>query len=163
MAFGLGLIVQRWRRARTDASARAVAAERTRAVLAERAAVAERLRVARDLHDVVAHALSLIAVQAGVARYCDAATTDPQAAQVALAAAEEASRTALHDLRRMLLALDSGEEEGPASLRPSPGLSDLDTLVAADLGTGTVAFDVDPAAGGGFRVEVRLRQAGAAA
>ena len=146
VAFGLGLIAQRWRRARADALARAVAAERTRAILAERAAVAERLRVARDLHDVVAHALSLIAVQAGVARYCDAATTDPQAAQVALAAAEEASRTALHDLRRMLLALDSRQDEGPASLRPSPGLSDLDTLVAAAPRTGTVAFDVDPAA-----------------
>src|SRR6266511_2668005 len=100
VAWVVGLVMRRWRRDREAAMARAVAAERARAVAAQRAVFAERLHFARDLHDVVSHTLSVIAVQAGVARYQFADPTSPVGA--ALTAIEQASRTALDDLRRML-------------------------------------------------------------
>ena len=106
--------------------------ERTRMLEREReerdraAVAAERLRIARELHDVVAHSMSVIAVQAGVGRHVIDA--DVGAARDALGVIEETSRGALAEMRRMLGVLRQGDEA--AALRPMPGLADIPTLVA---------------------------------
>ncbi len=87
----------------------------------------ERLRIARELHDVVAHSMSVIAVQSGVGAHV--AATQPEEARKALAAIEATSRTALNELRRLLGVLrEEGEPQG--SLVPVPGLAGLDALLA---------------------------------
>ncbi|MDT0200523.1 sensor histidine kinase [Nocardioides sp. AE5] len=88
------------------------------------AAQDERARIAREMHDVVAHGLSVIVVQADGARY--AAAKDPAVATDALATIAETGRDALTEMRRMLGLLRS-EESGTA---PQPGLADLAHLVA---------------------------------
>jgi signal transduction histidine kinase len=111
--------------------------ERARAEQARRAVAEERLRLARELHDVVAHSISVIAVQSGVGAHV--ATTQPEEAAKALATIEATSRAARIELRRLLGVLrQEGEPEG--SLAPVPGLADLDALLAelakAGLGCG---------------------------
>jgi signal transduction histidine kinase len=101
--------------------------------LARRAVVEERLRIARELHDVVAHALSVIAVQAGAGRMVG--EDSPSTAREALASIETASRSALGEMRRLLMVLRSDEGE-VEPLVPSPGLSELEGLVAATVRSG---------------------------
>jgi signal transduction histidine kinase len=123
------------RRAYTARLERTAALERARAESARRAVIEERLRLARELHDVVAHSISVIAVQSGVGAHV--ANTQPEEAAKALAAIEATSRAALTELRRLLGVLrEEGEPQG--SLAPVPGLADLDALVAevAKVGVG---------------------------
>jgi signal transduction histidine kinase len=105
---------------------RAERAEREREERARVAALEERARIARELHDVVAHTVSVMAVQAGAARkVLDGGESDE--ARRALASIEEASREAMAELRRLLGVLrepDEGAERGP-----QPGLERLDHLV----------------------------------
>ena len=94
-----------------------------------RAVQAERLRIARELHDMVAHSIAVIAVQAGVGRRV--IDTQPAEARNTLANIEETSRDTAAALRRMLGTLrrtDAGS--GAAPRDPAPGLADLDDLVA---------------------------------
>jgi signal transduction histidine kinase len=115
------------RRAYTARVERTAELERARAEQARRAVAEERLRLARELHDVVAHSISVIAVQSGVGAHI--AKTQPEEAAKALAAIEATSRAALTELRRLLGVLrQEGEPEG--SLAPVPGLADLDGLLA---------------------------------
>jgi signal transduction histidine kinase len=107
--------------------------ERARAELARRAVVEERLRLARELHDVVAHAMSVIAVQSGVGAHV--ADTQPEEAAKALAAIEATSRAALEELRRLLGVLRQ-EDEPQGDLAPVPGLADLEGLLAEVAKTG---------------------------
>ncbi len=100
--------------------------EREREDRARAAVAAERLRIARELHDIVAHSMSVVAVQAGVGRHV--IDTDVAAAGQALAVIETTSREALVDLRRMLGVLRRGDEV--AATRPMPGLTDIPGLVA---------------------------------
>ncbi|MGW4409482.1 sensor histidine kinase [Nonomuraea sp. NPDC004702] len=86
-------------------------------------AVAERLRIARELHDVIGHSLSTIAVQAGVAGHVGGAEEMSRT----LASIEETSRSALRETRQLLGVL---REDDAAELAPAPGLADLDALVA---------------------------------
>ena len=102
--------------------------ERARLELADRAVAEERLRIARELHDVVSHTMSVVAVHAGTGRMV--AQDDPAAARVALATIETTTRSALLELRRMLGVLRGSAGEEPGMLTPAPGLGDLDTLVA---------------------------------
>ncbi|WP_346539262.1 sensor histidine kinase [Micromonospora sp. DPT] len=103
-------------------------AEALRSHAAAEAVTAERLRIARELHDMVAHSIGVIAIQAGVgARVID---TQPAQARAALATIEATSRDTLAGLRRTLGALRRPDAES-ASLDPTPGLDDLDRLVAA--------------------------------
>ncbi|MEY9931786.1 signal transduction histidine kinase [Catenulispora sp. GP43] len=92
---------------------------------AGREAAEERMRIARELHDVVAHSMSLITVQAGYGRLV--AGSEPEEAAAALATIEDAGRAALTEMRRLLGVL---REENPeaASLAPAPGLAALPTL-----------------------------------
>jgi signal transduction histidine kinase len=115
------------RRAYTARLERTAELERTRAEQARQAVAEERLRLARELHDVVAHSISVIAVQSGVGAHV--AKTQPEEAAKALAAIEATSRAALTELRRLLGVLrQEGEPQG--SLAPVPGLADLDGLLA---------------------------------
>jgi signal transduction histidine kinase len=95
--------------------------------LAERAVAAERLHIARELHDVVAHSISVIAVKAGVANHVLAAR--PEEAADALRVIEGASREALTELRHLLGAL-RGDGSDPAELGPAPGMAGLPALAA---------------------------------
>jgi signal transduction histidine kinase len=86
----------------------------------------ERLRIARELHDVVAHSMSVIAVQAGFGEYV--IDSNPADARAALAAIQATSREALAELRRMLGMLRQ-QETGAVPLAPEPRLADLDRLI----------------------------------
>jgi signal transduction histidine kinase len=101
--------------------------EQAREELARRAVTKERLRLARELHDVVAHAMSVIAVQSGVGAHV--ASTQPEEAAKALSAIEATSRAALEELRRLLGVLRQ-DSEPQGDLTPVPGLADLDSLLA---------------------------------
>lgn len=102
------------------------AAQRQRETVerAQRSVAEERLRIARELHDVVAHSLSVIAVQSGVGRHV--IDDNPAEAKRALGAVEATSRSALQELRRLLGILRSDGDE--ASLAPAPGLAGLEQL-----------------------------------
>ncbi|MFJ5266305.1 sensor histidine kinase [Streptomyces sp. NPDC088387] len=123
-AWGAGFTVRR-RRA-------GVAREQRRR--SEQALTEERLRIARELHDIVSHNLSLIAVKAGVAGHV--AEADPGEARAALKVIEETSRSALADMRRTLGVLRTEgalRTEGVLSMEgaplgPAPGLDRLDAL-----------------------------------
>jgi signal transduction histidine kinase len=116
-------------------------AELRRTQAAAQAAVAERLRIARELHDVVAHSIGIIAIQAGAGRRVF--DTRPGEARDALAAIEATSRETLSGLRRMVTGLrraELGPEQAP--LGPAPGLADVDRLAAMTLDAG-VKVDVE--------------------
>jgi signal transduction histidine kinase len=101
--------------------------EQAREELARRAVADERLRLARELHDVVAHAISVIAVQSGDG--AQVAASRPEVVGKALAAIEATSRSALIELRRLLGVLRQ-DGEPQASLTPAPGLANLEGLLA---------------------------------
>jgi signal transduction histidine kinase len=107
----------------------------------ERQAVAEeRLRIARELHDVVAHSMSLITVKAAVANHV--VGQHPEEARDALRVIEAASRDGLAELRRMLGVLRS-EDEPTGDLTPAPAVGDLAGLVERATGAGvTMSLDV---------------------
>ena len=115
-----------WTGGRAVHERRAFAARWARQLTA-RAVADERLRIARELHDVVAHSIGVIAVKAGVANHVLAVR--PQEAGEALKVIETASRAALAEMRHLLGALRSGTVDEVVDLRPAPGLSDVDELV----------------------------------
>jgi signal transduction histidine kinase len=88
------------------------------------AAFRERARIARELHDVIAHSVSVMVVQAGAAR--TVMDRDVDQAERSLRTVERAGREALTEIRRLLGMLDSD----PRALTPQPGLADLEELVA---------------------------------
>jgi signal transduction histidine kinase len=115
---------------------------RMSAQAADQAVIAERLRLARELHDMVAHSVGIIALQAGAA--ARVADTQPTRAREAMLAVEATGRETLAGLRRMLGALRAagpGQEDGAAPLRPAPGLADVERLAAETTAAG-VRVDV---------------------
>jgi signal transduction histidine kinase len=105
------------------AEARAAQAERERASAARIAVAEERARVARELHDVVAHAVSVMVLQVGAVRHRLADAND----RTALEAVEEAGRTALTEMRRLLGAMR--RDGDGVQLGPQPGLGELGPLL----------------------------------
>jgi signal transduction histidine kinase len=122
---------------------------------ANSAVAEERLRIARELHDVVAHSMSVIAVQAGYGQYVIDAS--PTGAREALGAIQATSRDALEEMRRMLgvlrqqdgmsgpaglapvlggVAAGRGAQPAQAPLAPAPGLAGLDRLIERTRGAG---------------------------
>jgi signal transduction histidine kinase len=100
---------------------------------ASRAVMTERLRIARELHDMVAHSIGIIAIQAGTgSRVID---TQPAEARNALSAIETTSRDTLAGLRRMLVALRQADAD-PMGTSPPAGLADLERLVASTAAAG---------------------------
>ena len=104
---------------------------------AARAIADERLRIAQELHDVVAHSMGVIAVQAGVGSHV--IETDPAEAKRSLDAISVTSRTTLAEIRRLLGVLRA-DGDG-AAYAPAPGLGDLDRLVA-DIRAAGVGVDI---------------------
>ena len=113
---------QRLQRALREKAERA---ERERLARAEQAVLEERTRIAGDLHDIVAHALSGMVVQASAARRL--APRDPERAREAFAAVESSGRDALAELRRLLGVLRRDDEE--IALAPQPSLAHIESLV----------------------------------
>jgi Histidine kinase len=115
-------ISSRWR------TQRALAAQTERAEVerARRAVLEERARIARELHDVVAHHMSLIAVQAETAPY--RLSDLPESARAEFGSLSNVAREALTEMRRLLGVL---RHDQPAGLAPQPQLSDLPALVEA--------------------------------
>jgi signal transduction histidine kinase len=105
---------------------RGMEAERMHAEEARRRASEERLRIAQELHDVLAHNISLINVQAGVALHL--IDQQPEQARTALAAIKQASKEALGELRSVLSILRQADEDAPRA--PAPSVARLDALVS---------------------------------
>lgn len=103
---------------------RAVRAEATRESEAARRVSEERLRIARDLHDVVAHQITVISLNTSLASA--QLRTDPDEAEAALVTVRTASRRVLSDIGNLLSLLRAGDEATDA---PQPGLADLDSLI----------------------------------
>lgn len=120
-------------------SERAAEARRTRAEEERRRASEERLRIARELHDVLAHNISMINVQAGVALHL--MDERPEQARTALAAIKDASKEALTEVRSVLGVLRQVDEDAPRA--PAAGLGRLDDLISRARAAGiTVRTDV---------------------
>jgi signal transduction histidine kinase len=117
--------------------------ERTEAERARRAVLEERARIARELHDVVAHHMSLIAVRAETAPYRLTGLSEPVRAE--FGALSEVAREALAEMRRLLGVL---RHDQPAALAPQPQLADLPTLVDAARQAGvSIELSASPALG----------------
>jgi signal transduction histidine kinase len=128
-----GVVVRNRHRIFVDTERRAAAAEADRLAEAERAVASERSRIAREMHDVVAHSMSVIAVQAAAGR--EIVHADPDKAAHVFARIEAVGRESLTELRRMLGVLrDDGDHA--ASLSPQPGIADIATAVAQAAATG---------------------------
>ena len=128
-AWAVGESTRRWSRRAEDLAARSAVA-----------VAAERVRIARDLHDVVAHHMAVISLQAGVAEYV--IDTDPATAKRAITTVGASSRDALAEMRRLLGVLRTDDADDPAdrpvpdlgngrgtAYRPQPGLASVDELV----------------------------------
>jgi signal transduction histidine kinase len=126
------------RRAREQAARRDAADRTVRATLLEHAARGERARIARELHDVVAHHISMIAVQAEAARLTTPGLP-PEGAR-RLVGIGDTARSALTEMRRLLGVLreDAGDEAADGR-RPQPGLSQLNELLDEARAAGTSA------------------------
>ncbi|HEX6489438.1 MAG TPA: histidine kinase [Candidatus Dormibacteraeota bacterium] len=124
MPLWLGGIAIRQERARAAAQGERVARlEREQELTRQAAEAAERARIARDLHDVVAHSVSVMVVQAGAARHV--VEHEPDRSLEALRAVEDTGREAMRELRRILGVLGDTEPE----LGPQPALGDVPALV----------------------------------
>ncbi|MFD8825647.1 sensor histidine kinase [Streptomyces sp. NPDC059605] len=126
-AYGFGRLThtrQAYTRAVED---RARQLELTRRIEAERAAARERARIAREMHDILSHAVSLMIVQAEAGPV--AVRTAPERAEAAFDAISETGRDAMAQLRRMLGVLREGEADRDAPREPQPVLAELEGLV----------------------------------
>ncbi|MFD3377510.1 MULTISPECIES: sensor histidine kinase [unclassified Streptomyces] len=126
MAAAVGFSVRTWRSYVAAAEERAERAEATLEAEARRRVAEERLRIARELHDVIAHHIALINVQAGAASHL--ARTRPDQVEIALGHIHEAGSAVLDELGQLLYVLRQSEDETMPT-EPLPGLSRLGHLV----------------------------------
>jgi signal transduction histidine kinase len=127
-AFGYLMGDAAWQHVRRSHALEQQAAElrATQEVAAERAVLGERVRIARELHDVVAHHVSVMGIQASACRR--ALDKDPVRARTALTAVEEGARTAVDELRRMLGALRATSATAPEDVVPNAGIDRLEEI-----------------------------------
>ncbi len=137
-AWAVGFAVRRQRAYVTAVRAQVQEQMRAQHELAWRTVTEERLRIARELHDVVAHSMSVITVQAGVGRHV--LDAQPEQARSALAVIETTGREALRELRQLLGVLR--EDSGEAARAPAPRIADLDDVIHRVRQAGTVV-DLD--------------------
>ena len=128
-----GVIIRNRERIFVDTERRAAAAEADRLAAAERAVASERSRIAREMHDVVAHSMSVISVQAAAGR--EIVHADPDKAANVFATIEAVGRESLAELRRMLGVLRDTGNHG-AALSPQPGIADITAVVAQSSASG---------------------------
>jgi len=126
-AYAIGSSMRNRRLYMQQLEERTATAEHERDEEAKRAVADERLRIAQELHDVVAHSMGVIAVQAGVGAHV--IDKDPAEAKKSLEAIASTSRSTLTEIRRLLGVLRADEN---GAYQPAPGLTDLDRL-ATDL------------------------------
>lgn len=136
-AVAFGELAWRSARQRHELVKRTAQLEAERAEVARRTRETEQLRIARDLHDVVAHHVSLMGVQAGAARRAFA--TQPERAMEALGHVEATSRTAVEEMRRMLAVLRREDADGAGGT----GTAAVEALPALVAATGTGELQVD--------------------
>ena len=137
LPWALGATVRALRVRQAELARRALELEREREENARRAVFEERVRIARELHDVVAHHVSVMGVQAGAARRV--LHRDPEKAEEALGSIEGASRQAVGELQQMLGFL---RQEGEVDeVAPQPGLAQLPDLVS-HLGQANLAVEL---------------------
>ncbi len=129
-AFVLGDNLRRRRQQNASLAERAERAEREQGLLAEQRVAAERTRIARDLHDVVAHSVSLMVIQAAAARRSLADA--PELAATALETIESTGRQTMTELRSILGVLRTDAEPLGAPPAPPPSLTNLDLLAGFD-------------------------------
>jgi signal transduction histidine kinase len=149
MAIGAGAwiageVVRSRRASAQEVRQRAHRLQHDREEHARHVAAQERLRIARELHDIVAHKLSIVVVQAQAAQRVG----DPTRATGLMASIEDTGRSALDEMRRLLGALRPSSEAPEASLRePQPGLAALDSLLGEVRAAGlpvTLTLSGDP-------------------
>ncbi|CAN5902747.1 histidine kinase [soil metagenome] len=126
MGWALGVVLAGRHSYVTELEARTLQLDAARRELADRAVAQERARIARELHDVIAHAMSVITVQAGVAAHLEDDRSDRTVD--ALQVIERTGREALAEMRRMLTVLRTSDAAEQRSV-PQPGLADLPALV----------------------------------
>jgi signal transduction histidine kinase len=132
-AIAAGVIIRNRERIFVDTERRAAAAEADRLAEAGRAVIRERSRIAREMHDVVAHGMSVVAVQAAAGR--EIVHTNPDKAAEVFARIEAVGRESLTELRRMLGVLrETGDDD--ASLSPQPGIADITAAVSQSSASG---------------------------
>ncbi len=125
-AWAVGRVVRSWRHKNAALEAANRELEEQRELQAQAAVAVERGRIARELHDVVAHNVSMIVVQAGAAaRVLHGEQPDVRNALAVIAAS---GRETVDEMRTLLGVLRS--DDGPAALKPQPGLADLEQLVS---------------------------------
>jgi signal transduction histidine kinase len=129
-AFILGDNLQRRRRAVADMVERRQRADRERELIGRQRLHDERSRIARELHDVVAHSVSLMIIQAGAARR--SISSSPLQAEAALRDLESTGRNAMDELRRVLGVLRAGDGGDGLELTPQPSLEAVRDLIASD-------------------------------
>jgi signal transduction histidine kinase len=127
-----GLYISTRRKYTLSLEERARRLERERDAQAEAAAAAERARIAREMHDVIAHSISVMVIQADGASFT--VDTDAERAKRAMQAIGTTGRQALTEMRRMLGVLREGD--GQATLAPQPGVDQLSELVGQMRSTG---------------------------
>jgi signal transduction histidine kinase len=125
IVWGFGFGLARLERRAHESTRRAIEAEVAAAEQAMAAVVAERTRIARELHDVVAHSVSMIVVQAGAAE--QVVEDDPAFARRALEAIRTTGTDALAEMRRVVAMLRDSDE--PGALTPQPGLDGVAALL----------------------------------
>ena len=135
VAWWLGFLVRRWRTAAQEHQRRADELAATREELAHYAVAEERRRIARELHDAVAHSMTVVAMHAGTGWMVGA--NDPAAAVESLAIIERLSREALSEMRRLVGLLRDDADLG-SGLAPAPGLADLHGLIAEMVTAGMI-------------------------
>jgi signal transduction histidine kinase len=134
--WALGSTIGAGRRRAAVLLERTIALEEQREQNARRAVFEERVRIARELHDVVAHHVSVMGVQAGAARRV--MTRQPEQAQQALSSIESSSRQAVAELQHLLGFLRADQDD---TLTPQPDLSRLPDLIA-HAGSGPLTVDL---------------------
>ncbi|WP_026924678.1 sensor histidine kinase [Glycomyces arizonensis] len=128
-AFWVGWVMRNRRMKLEELADRARVAEESQEALAAQAVADEQRRIARELHDVVAHHISVIGVMSEGAKRV--LRTDPDAAEEALTTVNQTARTALREMRDILTVLRRGQEEGGnAELEPQPTVDSLRALVS---------------------------------
>ncbi|WP_353988395.1 sensor histidine kinase [Ruicaihuangia caeni] len=129
-AVGWGLRVSESRA--VTAALRASLAEREAREHSEAAVASERSRIARELHDILAHSVGVMVVQAGAAQAV--VDDDPDQARQALAAIRAAGTSSLHEVRRVVALLR--DSDAPDGLAPQPGMAGIEALVCETRATG---------------------------